>query len=337
MKLTLYDFDGTIYNGDSSVDFFLFCLKKHKKIIKRIPLIIKSFIKYKAKYIDITKCKENIFSFLEDVSDIDETIKEFWQTHEKKLKKFYLEKNHSNDIIISASPSFLLKPICAKLKVKDLIASNVDEKTGKFLALNNSKEVKVKNFYQKYPDAIILEMYSDSFNDKPLLDIAEQSYFVKKNKLYDYQNYRPNIFKRFWNFGWGIYHKNEELWNYLIIGGLTTLISIASYALFAKTFNFHYILSNILSWIISVIFAYYTNRFFVFHSTNKEKLREFITFTLSRLITLALDTLLMIVFIELITLNDIIAKIIVQIVVIIGNYIISKLLVFRTNKKELKK
>ena len=177
-------------------------------------------------------------------------------------------------------------------------------------------------------------MYSDSNNDKPLLDLAEKSYFVKKNKLYDYKNYKPNIFKRFWDFGWGIYHKNEELWNYLIVGALTTVVSVLSYALFSKSLNINYIASNVLAWIVAVIFAYFTNRYFVFHSKSAQKLKEFISFTASRVATLILDTLLMILFVEKIKLDDMIAKLIVQVVVVIGNYILSKLLVFKTNKKE---
>jgi putative flippase GtrA len=213
--------------------------------------------------------------------------------------------------------------------VKDLIASDVNIKNGHFNKENNKGIAKVKEFYKRYPDGIIMEMYSDSMADKPLLDIAKNSFMVKKNKIIDYNTYKPNIFKRFWDFGWGIYHKNEELWNYLIVGGLTTLVSIVFYALFSKAFHIYYIVSNVLSWIVAVIFAYYTNRWFVFHSKNKNKLKEFITFTGSRLLTLLIDTGLMILFVETMKMNDMVAKLIVQVVIIIANYILSKLFVFK--------
>ena len=329
MKYKLYDFDGTIYDGDSSVDFFKFCAKKEPKIKKMYFKIIMSFIKYLSKYMSATELKEYIFSFLKYFNNHEELLKEFWVSHKNKIKSFYLSKDHSNDIIISASPYFLLKPICDELEVKDLIASDVDIKTGHFNKPNNRGEEKVKEFKEKYPHGIIEEMYSDSMHDKPLLDLAEKSFIVKKNKIYDYHTYKPNFIVRFWNFGWSIYHKNEELWNYLIVGGLTTLVSILSYGLFSKVFNIKYIISNILSWILSVLFAYFTNRWFVFHSKNKNKLKEFITFTGSRVLTLLLDTGLMILFIELIKLDDLIAKVIVQFVIVIANYIISKLIVFK--------
>lgn len=332
MKYYLYDFDGTIYDGDSSVDFFKFCLKKDKSIYKMLPKLGIKFLAYKSKNITDTELKEFIFSFLKNFKNVDEIVKEFWKTHEFKIKSFYLEKNHDQDIIISASPEFLLKPICIKLKVKDLIASDVNKKTGKFNKPNNRGEAKVKVFYEKYPNAEVLEMYSDSMHDKPLLDIAKKSYFVKKNKLYDYKTYKPNLIKRFWNWGWGIYHKNEELWNYLIVGALTTVVSIGSYSIFSKLLKINYLISNVLSWIVSVIFAYFTNRWFVFHSKEKKKFKEFIAFVSSRVLTLLLDSGLMIVGVDYLKIDDLFTKILVQIIIVISNYILSKLIVFKKEK-----
>ena len=332
MKYYLYDFDGTIYDGDSSVDFFKFCLKKDKSIYKMLPKLGIKFLAYKSKNITDTELKEFIFSFLKNFKNVDEIVKEFWKTHEFKIKSFYLEKNHDQDIIISASPEFLLKPICIKLKVKDLIASDVNKKTGKFNKPNNRGETKVKVFYEKYPNAEVLEMYSDSLHDKPLLDLAKKSYFVKKNKLYDYKTYKPNLIKRFWNWGWGIYHKNEELWNYLIVGALTTVVSISSYSIFSKLLKINYLISNVLSWIVSVIFAYFTNRWFVFHSKEKKKFKEFIAFVSSRVLTLLLDSCLMIVGVDYLKIDDLLTKILVQIIIVISNYILSKLIVFKKEK-----
>lgn len=333
MKFYLYDFDGTIYDGDSSVDFFIYNLKNNKKIMKMLPKILYKTIKYKLKLIGDTDLKEYIFSYLKYVPDIDSEVTEFWKNNENKIKQFYLEKDHSKDLITSASPEFFLKPICDKLKVFDLIGSDVDKKTGKFNKENNRGINKVKSFKEKYPKGIIMEMYSDSMNDKPLLDIAKKSYVIKKDKIYDYKTYKPSIIKRIWNKCFSIYHKNEEIWNYLIAGGLTTLVSIGSYALFAKCFNINYIISNILSWIVAVVFAYFVNRIFVFKSKDKNKLKEFLSFTGARLLTLLLDTGLMILLVQILHVNDMISKVLVQIIIIIANYLISKLIIFR--KKEL--
>ena len=328
MKLYLYDFDGTIYDGDSSVDFFKFCLKKDKSLIKHIIKLIPKFIKYKVKYIDITEFKEYVFAFLKTIDDVDKYVTQFWDLNRDKIKDFYLKKDHSSDIIISASPYFLLKPICDELKVKDLIASDVNKKTGKFNKPNCRGEEKVIEFRKKYPKAIIMEMYSDSMHDKPLLDLAVKSYMVIKFNIYDYELYKPNVFKRFWNFCWSIYNKNEEVWNYLIVGFLTTLVSISSYAFFSIVINIDYVTSTLLSWVFAVTFAYFTNRWFVFKSKEK-KIPEFISFSGSRIITLVLDVVLMIIMVSWLLINDFIAKLIVQVVVTVSNYVISKFFVFK--------
>ncbi|MDD2505207.1 MAG: GtrA family protein [Bacilli bacterium] len=333
MKLYLYDWDGTIYDGDSSADFFKYCLKKDKKLFFHLFKCIIPFIKYKTKYINITEFKEIVFSFLKTINNVDEYVKDFWKLNKNKIKSFYLENDHSKDIIISASPEFLLKPICKELKVKDLIASEVNKKTGKFNKPNCRGEEKVIVFRKKYPKAEIMEMYSDSMHDKPLLDLAKKSYMIIGNKIYDYETYRPNILKRFWLWGWSIYHKNEELWNYLIVGGLTTIVAVGSYAFFAKSLELHYITSNILSWIIAVVFAYFTNRLFVFKSTNKEKFKEFIKFSGSRITTLVIETGLLILLIDIVLFDEVWSKVIGQIVVLVLNYIISKLIVFKEKKK----
>jgi HAD superfamily phosphoserine phosphatase-like hydrolase len=332
MKLNLYDFDGTIYDGDSSFDFFKFCVRKDKRVLRNIGKISINFLRYKTKYITLTEFKECVFSFLNYFDNIDDLIEEFWLTHEKKLKDFYLATDHSNDVIISASPDFLLKPVCDKLGVRDLIASSVDKRTGHFDKPNNRGEEKVKEFRRKYPKAIISKMYSDSMHDKPLLELAKRSYMVKRNKVYDYKTYKPSLFKRFWNWGWGIYHKNEEFWNYLIIGALTTLVSILTYALFSKIFGINYLIATVLSWILTVIFAYFTNRWFVFHSLNKNVFKEFISFTSSRLLTLIMEEVFMVLFVDCFRIDDLISKVIVQFVILVCNYLLSKLIVFKKKK-----
>ena len=330
MKINMYDFDDTIYSGDSSVDFIKYCYKKGYIKFNNILKIMGSFIKYFFGVIDITEFKEVLFGFLSNIDDGERVVSEFWAEHYKNIKKFYLDKNHENDIINSASPYFLLNPACKMLGVKDLIASDVNIKNGKYKGKNNSKDVKVKNLYKKYKDCVVEKCYSDNpFNDKYILDLANKSYVVKGENLIDYKAYKPSFVKSLFRKLWDFYRNHLEVINYLFIGGCTTIISILSYALFAKVCGLDLVVSNVLSWIVSVLFAYFTNRVIVFNSKNKNYINEFISFTGSRVITLILDTLLMILFVKTLNMNDMIAKVIVQVVVIIGNYLISKLLVFK--------
>jgi len=125
-----------------------------------------------------------------------------------------------------------------------------------------------------------------------------------------------------------IYLKNKEIINYVIVGGLTTVVSIVTYFLF-RLVNDIMIINVILSWICAVSFAYITNRRFVFESKNKKVIKEFALFINCRLLTLLLEIAFMFLMVDLIKLDDRISKILVQILILISNYVLSKLLVFK--------
>jgi HAD superfamily phosphoserine phosphatase-like hydrolase len=182
MKINLYDFDNTIYKGDSSTDFFFYSLMRKPIIIVTIPRIIIRAIKYKLGIINKTTLKEAIFQFLKYI-DTETYVRDFWNTHRKYIKDFYKTTNHESDIIISASPEFLLKPICKELKVKDLIGSIVDENTGKFTGLNCHDEEKVRRLNKKYKNYTVINAYTDSKSDIPILRLATNQYIVRNNKI----------------------------------------------------------------------------------------------------------------------------------------------------------
>ena len=132
-----------------------------------------------------------------------------------------------------------------------------------------------------------------------------------------------------------LYKKYSEIINYLVVGVMTTLVSIAIYGLFTKLFHINYMISNIISLIGSVSFAYITNKKFVFKSkcdNEKDVLIEIYQFFKYRVFSLVIDILLMYLFVEVFNIDDMIAKVIVQFIVIALNYIFSKLFVFK--KKE---
>lgn len=132
------------------------------------------------------------------------------------------------------------------------------------------------------------------------------------------------------------YLKYKEIINYLIFGVLTTLVSLVTYYLLVYTIlnpnkPIELQIANIISWITCVTFAYITNRKYVFNSKDKNIFKEIIKFYSSRLSTLFIDMLIMFIFVTKLNFNDKIIKIIVQIIIIILNYILSKLLVFKKN------
>lgn len=129
-----------------------------------------------------------------------------------------------------------------------------------------------------------------------------------------------------------IYIKYKEFILYIVFGVLTTVVSISSYYICSEFLNIHYLVSNIISWILSVIFAYFTNRVWVFESKIKnlsEILKEMFAFVNCRLLSGVVDMSTMFVLVEAIHINDMYAKIFTQFIVVILNYVLSKLIVFR--------
>lgn len=137
---------------------------------------------------------------------------------------------------------------------------------------------------------------------------------------------------------WNIYKKHEEIINYIIVGVMTTIVSLIFYFASTRTFldpnnPLELQIANIIKWISGVLFAYVTNKIFVFKSKRKDILKEFIQFTSSRVATLFLDMFVMAVMVTKMGVYDLIATLVSQVLVTIGNYLLSKLFVFK-NKKQ---
>ncbi len=134
-----------------------------------------------------------------------------------------------------------------------------------------------------------------------------------------------------------LYTKYEEIINYLIVGVLTTVVSLATYFICTETFldpnkKLELQIANIISWVFAVAFAYFTNRKYVFKSKNKNMLKEASSFVGSRILSLLMDMFTMFIIVSVLHLNDKIGKLVSQVIVTIANYILSKLFVFK--KKE---
>lgn len=144
--------------------------------------------------------------------------------------------------------------------------------------------------------------------------------------------------KKLINWCFDIYKKYKEIWNYLIFGGLATVLNIGVFAILNFFLGVElYQVSNVISILAAVFFQYFTNRFFVFErkeQTKKEVWAEFVKFMSARAVTALLDMGIMFVGVSLLLINEIIMKIFTQVVVIILNYIFSKFLVFTKKKDE---
>lgn len=175
--MNVYDFDNTIYNGDSTEDFIKWCVKRKPSLALKLIGGGVSFCAYKLKMCSKTHFKEKMFSYLSGIPETDEWVNEFWNEHLVNIKKWYFNNKKDDDVIISASPEFLLKPICQKLGVSNLMASRVDKRTGLYYGINCFGAEKVRRFKEKF-NAEIDEFYSDSFSDSPLADISKEAFYV---------------------------------------------------------------------------------------------------------------------------------------------------------------
>ena len=188
--MNVYDFDKTIFNPDSSAKFIAYCIKKKPYTAYVLPSAMFGYIKYKMGFQVKDRAKEKIFRLIRHFQPLDKYVEDFWNKNKKGISKYYINQKKSDDVVISASPSFLLRGICKELGVGTLIASECDEKTGKWLRPNCYGEEKVRRFREVFGDAEIDEFYSDSFSDEPLAKSAKKAYIVDRENLTPWEEAR---------------------------------------------------------------------------------------------------------------------------------------------------
>ena len=130
-----------------------------------------------------------------------------------------------------------------------------------------------------------------------------------------------------------LFNKHREIIMYIIFGVVTTVVSIFSFWFFATYLKMNVLIANIISWICAVSFAYFTNSRFVFTKGEdfKKRFKEMIKFFSGRLATLGIEEVILFIFVTLLHYNEMIVKLCAQVVVLVSNYFISKLIVFKNN------
>jgi len=181
--MNVYDFDNTVFSGDSTTKFYLFVLRRNPKLLPKVLRVGAAGVQLLTHRMPLRLFKETLFrSFLPSI-DVEKEVRAFWRHNHKHMKKWYLEQKRDDDVISSASPEFLLAPIAEKLGVR-LIASPVDPKTGALVGTNNRHMEKVRRFRERFPQATVDEFYSDSVkSDGPMAEMARKAYLVKGNQI----------------------------------------------------------------------------------------------------------------------------------------------------------
>lgn len=190
--MNVYDFDRTIFQPDSSGAFYRYCLKHHfAAVIRTAPASAVKAVLYSMGKIQTKELKEQLFSFLPMIENVDDTVISFWKENEKGLQNWYLRQKRDDDLIISASPEFLLRPVCDRLGVR-LIATQMDKKTGKISGLNCHDSEKVRRFEEEYPGEHIECFYSDSLSDFPMALLADRAYLVNGTEINPWPEKKQN-------------------------------------------------------------------------------------------------------------------------------------------------
>lgn len=184
--MNVYDFDNTIYDGESVFDFYLFSVRRQPGLIRYLFVVLGTLIRYKLCCINREEfekiAKKHAKSYLLRVRDMDELIREFWDKNEHKIKPFYKAVMQDDDVIISASVDILLNELFSRIGVKHYITSKVDKTSGEVIEIcyrNN----KVSLFQREFPNAQIDNFYTDSKNDAAMMQLAKKTYLVKGEEI----------------------------------------------------------------------------------------------------------------------------------------------------------
>ena len=185
--MNAYDFDNTIYDGESIFDFFIFCLKKDIWLIRFLPIVLIRLIEYKLNLLKIDKIYKTVAKIIDSFLkyskiDYDNIVEQFWKKNYQKLKPEFLKMLKKDDLIITGCPNFLIDYIKDDLKTKNIICTvfNDEKKKIEFICFGDNK---VKAFKEKYKNKKINKFYTDSLSDIPMMKLASEVYFVNKDKI----------------------------------------------------------------------------------------------------------------------------------------------------------
>ena len=187
MRIDVYDFDGTIYDGDSTVDFVRFALLRHPAMLFGLPRIAWAALCLAGKKIGLTQFKSVLFGEMSRRFSLEKEAKAFWQSERtrKKLGAWFEHTPRDLPIVIaSASPEFELQHAARLLGVSRLIGTTCDMQTGELTGPNCKGARKIERIREVYGEFEVRAMYTDDAKaDGPLLEIAQEKYIVTHGQV----------------------------------------------------------------------------------------------------------------------------------------------------------
>ena len=180
--MNVYDFDGTVRRGDTTLDFVKFEIRRHPAVLLDLPRFAWVYFLHLCKKRTLTEAKSALFAFFRRI-DAEAEAEAFREKNEGCLDAWYLAQMQKSDVIITASPVFLVSALCRGLGVT-VLGTEVDTRTGKLLSENCRGEEKIRRLRKYCGDAAVGDIdgfYSDSHHDDPLARLAKQAFLVKKD------------------------------------------------------------------------------------------------------------------------------------------------------------
>ncbi len=185
--MNVYDFDNTIYDGESCFHLFLFYLRRDPGLLRLLPQVVHAFARYKKGEVTAEAFLRQYAPLVEEklrqIPDLEADMAAFWDRHMRRIKPFYARQRQPDDLIVTAAPDFSMREICRRLDVRHCLATRVEPGTCRILHFN-LQERKIDALRQAYPDAQIDKFYTDSAeNDAPLIALAREAYLVRGSRI----------------------------------------------------------------------------------------------------------------------------------------------------------
>lgn len=179
MHADLYDYDGTICPGDTGTAFWLYCLVRRPYILLFLPIQIVAVILYMRDARSVFARHASVYCFLRAVNS-EKLVQRFAERRVRKTYPYFTQRERTKPVVVcSASPEFLLRPICDRLGVGIVIGTDVDPRTGVIRGKRCKGEEKVRRLREALPDAAFDSVYSDSLrHDAFILRLGARAYHV---------------------------------------------------------------------------------------------------------------------------------------------------------------
>lgn len=185
-QMNVFDFDNTIYDGESAVDFFKYCVKQKPSLSRHLPKVAAMALKYKTGKVsgrDVADFGAYMLGILAlNVKDLDKALDGFWERNASKIKKKIIALIEPGDIVLTASPSFMFDRIKDRMMGADILSTEVDIKTARIVRLCYG-ENKITEFKRAYPAVVPDNYYTDNFNDMPMIMFAKKAWLVEGTKI----------------------------------------------------------------------------------------------------------------------------------------------------------